>query len=160
MTTKTPVNVDALLGNLLGNLDKGIIGITKEKKEKKVVNLRDESIITRRMDKPTITSKKIVLLVHKTVCACGECYVMPNKHLLVEKVDKWGNLHRTRFLLQSEIDSLPRTSEVLEYKVDVCLACLADSENVKPVVDDSAKELDPVSVDKLVENFFNKIGRK
>lgn len=148
---KAPVNADALLAGLLGNLDKGIVSV-KPQKEKKV-KLQDEATKTYRLSKASLESKYIVLVVNMIVCKCGKVYESPNAYPLVEKVDKWGNMHRTRFILQSEINDLPRLRDTVWKTCEYCSDCMERAE-LKPNVSEEAKHVEEVDLDKLVEGIL------
>ena len=151
---KAPVNVDNLLGNLLGNLDKGIMS-SKKTKVKKSPKIQDVNKATYRLHKPTLESVKIVLLVHVNTClCCGESTGAANKHVLVEKRDKWSNMHRTRFLTQEDIEKCPRVVEYVEHDVPACVVCFEKGCELEPVLTEDAKKMEAVDIDSVIDNMF------
>lgn len=149
-------SADELLANLLGNLDKGIMSAKKVKP--KVVKVQDEAVKTRSFHKPSLEAKRIVLLVHRNTCKCGDVECMSNRWPLVEKIDKWGNLHRTRFMTVDDIEGLPRTLEYIDYEVSACASCFDLTENLEPELSDEAKKLEAVSDDAAVDALFARLN--
>jgi hypothetical protein len=156
---KKKVDVNALLGNLLTNLDKGVAleDAGKEKKKKKEKTLMDEAIATPRLNKPSLKTTRLVLIVNTTVCmCCGREHRHVNKHVLCEKVDKHGNKLQTRFIDEEDLQA-PR--EMVEHTSTVanCEECFLEGEIKTVVSQDALDSIEPVSegeVDALLEAVF------
>lgn len=151
------VNVDNLLGDLFGKLDKGESVIKKDaKKKRRQRYVNEEEKFTYRLHEPTLKSVALVLEEHVYVCSCGAKHKAPNLHVLCVKEDKHGNRHETTFMTQSDIDELPRMVRPIEFQVRACADCFHDAK-LKPVCDDDAKEtLKEVEVDAEITKLLNK----
>lgn len=156
------VNVDNVLADIFGQLDKGVKAedvSTKPKKARKPKTLSDESMATYRLHKPSMQPVSIVMRVYSTHCTCcGKFSNMPNKHLLLEKVDKHGNKHLTRFISVDDVN-LPRKVEEVKTETANCTWCFmrGDSE-IKPVMSEEAwndiEEVTDEQMDELLDVVF------
>lgn len=156
---KKPIDVNALLGNLLGNLDKGIPleQVGKKPKKKKEKTLLDEAIATPRLNKSSLRSVRIVMLVNEVTCeCCGGVVKYANKHVLCEKIDKHGNKLQTRFMDEEDL-KLPREFVVRKSTSANCVECFMEGEIKEVISQEAAASLEPVSeheIDELLEVVF------
>lgn len=162
---KSPVDVSALLGNLLKNLDKGVslAEVGKKEKVKKEKTLLDESMEIPRLHKPSLTTTRLVLRVNRITCeCCGAVVEYANKHVLVEKVDKHGNLLQTRFISEDDM-AYPREFVYVDNTSANCLVCF-ESGKVKPVLSEEAWDsIEPVNkpgIDDLLALIDSKVGKE
>lgn len=160
------INVDNVLADIFGQLDKGVKAedvTTKPKKARKEKTLSDESMATHRLHKPSMKPVSIVMRVYSTRCACcGKFSNMPNKHLLLEKVDKHGNKHLTQFISVDDVH-LPRKVEEVRTEVANCTECFMKvGTEIKPVMSEEAwNEIEQVSdeqMDALLDVVFGSDG--
>lgn len=156
------VNVDNVLADIFGQLDKGVKAediSTKPKKVKKQKTLSDESMATYRLHKPSMKPVSIVMRVYETHCTCcGNFSNMTNKHLLLEKVDKHGNKHLTRFISVDDVN-LPRKVETVKTETAHCVWCFNKPETeIKPVMSEEAwddvEQVSDEQMDALLDVVF------
>ncbi len=161
---KKPVDVNALLGNLLGNLDKGVAldSVGKKPRVKKEKTLMDEAIATPRLNKPSLTTTRLVLIVHRTTCeCCGKVTEHANKYVLAEKVDKHGNTLQTHYISEDDKD-VRREKEFVDSTTAMCCECFFEGD-VKAVMSQEAwDKTEPVgdkpSVDDLLKLVDSKVA--
>lgn len=155
-------DVEDILGCIFGQLDKGVKAediTTKPKKARKPKTLSDESMATYRLHKPSMQPVSIVLRVYSNHCTCcGKFSNMPNKHLLLEKQDKHGNKHLTRFISIDDVN-LPRKVEEVRTEVANCSWCfLLKATEIKPVMSEEAwndiEEVSDEQMDALLDVVF------
>ncbi|ATB52678.1 hypothetical protein PVS_42 [Vibrio phage vB_VspS_VS-ABTNL-3] len=160
------VNVDNVLADIFGQLDKGVKAediSTKPKKAKRAKTLSDESMATYRLEESSMKPVSIVLRVNQVKCeCCGNVQVTPNKHLLLEKVDRHGNKHLTQFISIDDVN-LPRKKEIVPSTSANCHWCFEKEESViKPVMSEEAwDEVEQVSdeqMDALLDVVFGQNG--
>lgn len=151
------VNVDNLLGDLFGKLDKGESVVEKkEKKAKRQRLIGEEQRYTYKLHEPTMKSVALVLERHEYVCSCGAVHAAPNLHILCIKEDKYGNRHETQFMTKSDIDELPRMERPVKFKVQACQNCFQTAA-LTPVCTDEAKErIEEINVDDEISKLLNK----
>ncbi len=148
------VNVDNVLADIFGQLDKGIKAediSTKPKKAKRAKTLSDESMATFRLHESSMKPVSIVLRVTRVKCdCCNNVQVTPNKHLLLEKVDKHGNKHLTEFISIDDVN-LPRKKEIVKGTSANCHWCFDKEDSViKPVMSEAAwDEVEQVSDEQM-----------
>lgn len=138
------IDVDALLGDIMGALDKGVkpadvqSAVKKEKRAKKGKTLTEESVQVFRFHKPSMTTEAVVLMVTRHTCSCcGDVKYAENKHLFAKKKDKHGNLHYTRYLQEEDCKDAIRLVEYRDVEVAVCMECFT-TEELKPVLSEEA----------------------
>lgn len=153
------VNTDDLLANLLSNLGKGVAleDAGKKPKKKKEKTLMDEAIATPRLNKPSLKTTRIVMIVNETTCeCCGTVEKHVNKHVLCEKVDKHGNKLQTRFIDEDDLKA-PRAFEVVKSTTANCMECFMDGEINEVLSQEAIDSIAPVTeqeVDNLLEAVF------
>lgn len=159
---KKSVDVNALLGNLLGNLDKGVAldSVGKKPKKKKEKTLMDEAIAVPRLNKPSLKTTRLVMIVHRTTCECCDgVQEHANKYVLAEKVDKHGNVLQTQYISEDD-KGVKREKEYVDSTAAMCLECFETGE-VQPVMSQEAwDKTEPVKKVPSVNDLLKLVDSK
>ena len=138
----TAINVDNILKDLMTSIDDGSAfkEIKKAGKKAKDKAVKQAQPNVFKFHKPSLEPVAIVILYTEVTClACGCHSHVTGKYPLVEKEDKHGNKHYTKFLTPSNITELPRRKLFLKDTTSVCYRCFEEADLVPVTDDDSAK---------------------